>query len=70
VSEEVTTIMSSGTPRTSAAIWPSTVSEPVPRSVAPTSRLKEPSSFILMVAAAMSMSGMPDPCMWADIPTP
>ncbi len=39
-------------------------------SVAPTSRLNEPSSFILIVADAMSTTGMPEPCMWTDMPTP
>jgi len=41
-------------PNTSATIWAITVSEPVPRSVAPISRLKEPSSFIFRLAAPMS----------------
>ena len=61
---------SGGQPSTSAAIWVSTVSEPVPRSVAPTSRLKLPSSFILMLAAPMSRLGMAVPCMTSATPLP
>ena len=60
----------SGTPRVSAAICASTVSEPVPRSVAPTSRLKLPSSFILMLAAPMSSPAMAVPCMQTAMPSP
>ncbi len=63
-------ILRNGTPSTSAAICPSTVSDPVPRSVAPTRRLNEPSSFILMVDAAMSILGIPEPCIWTDMPMP
>jgi NAD(P)H-dependent flavin oxidoreductase YrpB (nitropropane dioxygenase family) len=55
------------TPSTSAAIWARIVSEPVPRSVAPMWRLKEPSSFILIVAAAMSSPAMPKFCQNARL---
>ncbi len=48
---------STGVPSTSAAIWPRIVSAPVPRSVAPNSRLNEPSSLILMLAPPMSRTG-------------
>ena len=58
------------TPSTSAAICASTVSAPVPRSVAPTSRLNEPSSFILIDAEPMSTNGMPVPCMQSAKPMP
>ena len=50
-------IFSIGTPSASAAIWQNMVSAPVPMSVAPTSRLNEPSSFILIDAAPMSTPG-------------
>ena len=53
-----------------AAIWPGTMSLPVPRSVAPMSRLKEPSSFILILAAPMSTSGTLEPCIRAHMPSP
>jgi hypothetical protein len=49
---------------------PRMVSEPVPRSVAPISRLNEPSSFIFSVAAAISSPAMPLPCMTTAIPMP
>ena len=55
---------------TSATICASTVSLPVPRSVAPISRLNEPSSFILIVAAPMSISGMLEPCIRQHMPMP
>ena len=61
---------STGTPSTSAAICASTVSAPVPRSVAPNSRLKDPSSFILIEHAPMSTSGIPEPCMQRAKPMP
>ena len=61
---------STGTPRTSAAIWASTVSEPVPRSVAPKSTLNDPSSLILIEHAAMSTSGIPEPWMASAMPRP
>ena len=60
----------SGVPSVSAAICASTVSEPVPRSVPPTSTLKLPSSFILMLAAPMSSPGMAVPCMQTAMPNP
>ena len=63
-------IFSSSQPRASAAICASTVSLPVPRSVAPISRLNEPSSFIFSEAAPMSISGMLEPCMSAAMPMP
>ena len=69
VSEEVITILSTGTPIASAAIWLRTVSLPVPRSVAPTSRLKNPSSFNFKTTAPISKSGIPDPCMAIAVPT-
>ena len=59
-----------GTPSTSAAIWASTVSAPVPRSVAPTRRLNEPSSFNLMLAPPISRNGMAVPCMQKAKPRP
>ena len=43
---------STSQPTVSATICASTVSEPVPMSVAPISRLNEPSSFILSDGAA------------------
>src|ERR1051325_2410156 len=54
VSEQYVIISSRGTPNTSAAICAKTVSEPVPKSVAPTRRLKEPSSFSLIEAPPIS----------------
>ena len=60
----------SGTPNTSAAIWAKTVSDPVPRSVAPTRRLKEPSSLILMLAPPISRPGMAVPCIHIAAPRP
>ena len=59
-----------GTPSVSAAIWARTVSEPVPRSVAPTRRLKEPSSLSLILAAPMSSPAMPVPCIQIARPIP
>ena len=61
---------SSGTPSVSAAIWANTVSDPVPRSVAPTSTLKLPSSFIFILAAPMSSPGIAVPCIQTAIPSP
>ena len=61
---------SRGTPSTSAAIWPSTVSAPVPRSVAPTSMLNEPSSLSLIEQPPMSRKGMAVPCMQKANPIP
>ncbi len=46
------------------------VSAPVPMSVAPIIRLKEPSSLILIMAPPMSTPGMADPCMAMAPPTP
>ena len=63
-------IFSTGTPSASAATWQNIVSEPVPMSVAPISRLKEPSSFILIEAAPMSTPGMPEACITIAMPTP
>ena len=63
-------IFSMGTPSASAATWQNIVSAPVPMSVAPTSRLKDASSFIFREAAPMSTPGMPDACMTIAIPTP
>jgi hypothetical protein len=70
VSEEYGMIFSTGTPSVSAATWQNIVSEPVPMSVAPMSRLNEPSSFILMEAAPISTPGMPEACMTMAMPTP
>ena len=63
-------IFSIGTPSASAAIWQNMVSAPVPMSVAPMSRLNEPSSFILIEAAPMSTPGMPEACMTIAMPSP
>ena len=64
-------MISSGlTVSTSAAIWANMVSLPVPRSVAPRERLNDPSSFIFMYAAPMSISGMLEPCIRQTIPAP
>ena len=63
-------ISDTGTPSCSAAICARMVSEPVPRSVAPISRLKEPSSFILMVAAPISNPAIPLPWIMTAIPMP
>ena len=57
-------------PRTSATICARTVSDPVPRSVAPINRLKEPSSFILRLAAPMSRYGIAVPCIIMAMPMP
>ena len=46
------------------------VSLPVPRSVAPTRRLKDPSSLSLITADAISIFAIPEPCMAIAIPTP
>ena len=70
VSLEYMMMSSSGTPSTSAAIWPSTVSDPVPRSVAPTRQLNEPSSFILIDAAPISRYGIAVPCITQAMPMP
>ena len=70
VSLEYMMMSSSGTPSTSAAIWPNTVSDPVPRSVAPTRQLNDPSSFILIDAAPISRYGMAVPCITQAIPMP
>ncbi len=58
------------TPKISAAIWARTVSDPVPRSVAPTSKLNEPSSFSLILAPPMSRYGIAVPCMTSATPKP
>ena len=63
-------IFSTSVPSVSAAICAITVSLPVPRSVAPISRLNEPSSLILIVAAPMSISGMLEPCIRHAMPMP
>ncbi len=63
-------ISSNGTPSVSAAICPKTVSDPVPRSVAPTKRLKEPSSLILMLAPPISRLGIDVPCISKATPIP
>ncbi len=70
VSPEYTRMSSVATPSTSAAIWANTVSAPVPRSAAPTRRLNDPSSLILIEHAPMSTNGMPDPCMHSASPIP
>jgi hypothetical protein len=51
VSAETTWTSSVAMPRASAAIWPSTVSEPCPVSTVPVSTVAVPSSFIFTVAA-------------------
>ena len=61
---------STSQPTVSATICARIVSEPVPMSVAPMSRLKEPSSFILSDAPPMSMYGMAVPCIANAAPTP
>jgi len=58
------------TPKISAAIWAKIVSLPVPRSVAPTSRLKEPSSFSFKLAPPISRYGIAVPCMTMATPIP
>src|ERR1039458_9521140 len=70
VSPEVITILSSVTPRLSAAICDSTVSAPPPTSEAPTCKKNAPSSFIFRNADAQSTPAIPLPCMQHDIPTP
>ena len=70
VSDEYTLMSFRGTPSTSAAIWPSTVSAPVPRSVAPTSMLNEPSSLSFMLQPPMSRNGIAVPCMQKAKPSP
>jgi hypothetical protein len=70
VSDEWTKMRSTPTPSTSAAICARMVSLPVPRSVAPTSRLKVPSSFAFTVAEPMSSPGMPVPCIANATPFP
>ena len=70
VSLEYTLMSSRGTPRTSAAIWPITVSAPVPRSVAPMSMLNDPSSLSLIEQPPMSRNGMAVPCMQKAKPRP
>ena len=58
------------TPSASAAICVKIVSAPVPRSVAPHSRLIVPSLFKISAALPQSTPAMPLPCMAQAMPTP